>query len=213
MTSSMQEVRRPVAPESVDHVSVGHRFRQTAAIVAAALVAGACLAWSWATITTSSASFADQEVVSGNRLGAGELDIAIGGEAAVFAVNNLAAGDTATGELVLLNAGTLPLTYVLSSFAPAGPLRDAVDISAWNGIGACETSPPAGAAVWRVLDAAPATPASPVAGALLADARQLVCLRAHIPITAPTEAQGRRLDLVIGVEARHDIETSERGTP
>lgn len=159
----------------------------------------------------SSATFSDQEVLSGNRLGAGTLDIGVGSTTAIFTAFDLAAGDSVNGNLLVRNDGTLPLRYELTSFAPAGLLRDVIDITAWNGSGTCPLSAPAGAAVWRPLDARAATLSAPTAGTLAVGATQLVCMRADLPISAPTEAQGRRLDLVIGAAAEHDIEASERG--
>lgn len=199
------------APEPEASEPHDRRLLHTGAIVAVALLAAATLTWSWATVTRSSASFADQEAVSGNRLGAGTLDIGFGDTTAIFTAYDLAAGDAVNGNLLVRNDGTLPLKYELTSFAPAGLLRDVIDITAWNGSGACPSSAPAGAAVWRPLDARADAPAAPTAGTLAVGATQLVCMRADLPISAPTEAQGRRLDLVIGAAAEHDIEASERG--
>lgn len=209
MSASTASPATATRPSTALSEACDRRLLHTTAIVAVALLAAATLTWSWATMTRSSASFADQEAVTGNRLGAGTLDIGFGDATAIFTAYDLAAGDAVTGNLLVRNDGSLPLRYELTSFAPAGLLRDVIDITAWNGTGACPTSAPAGATVWRPLEA----PTTPIAGMLAVGATQLVCMRADLPISAPTEAQGRRLDLVIGAAAEHDIEASEQGEP
>lgn len=186
--------------------------RLTALVVVAFLSAVGVLTWSWASLRTSSASFADTEVISGNRLGAATLDVAVGGATVLFSASNLAAGDRVAGQLVLENRGSLPFTYRLSSTSNPGPLRDVIDIVAWTGSGGCAAAPPVGAVRWRPLDEPTEAPgvSGPSVGRLASGQSRLVCLAADLPLSAPSRVQGRRLDLIIGVTAEHDLAAQAR---
>ncbi len=195
-----------------------HSDRAARAMVLSALVvvvfvaAAGTLTWSWSSLRSTSAAFADHEVVSGNRLGAGTLDIAAGDDTVLFTATNLAAGDRATGQLVLENRGTLPLVYSLSATATAGPLRTALDIVAWNGASPCPASPPSGSPIWRPLvDGARASEPRPTDGRLAPGASRLLCMAATLPIDASSDAQGQRLDMLIGVFAEHDPDADNVG--
>lgn len=192
-----------------DAPSAGLRRERIALVIASFVLALIGLAWFWLTLQPSSASFSDQEVLAGNRLGAGTLDISIGNETVRFAVSNMAAGDRATGQLQVENNGTLPLTFTLTSFATATPLRDALDIVAWSVDGACTAVPPGSAELWRPLGGPDTSNPLAVSGALAVGDSQLICMSAQLPIDIGPSAQGQRMDLLIGVNAIHDIEATE----
>lgn len=171
------------------------------------------LAWTWTTIHDSSAAFADREVIDGN-LGAGTVDVALGGDTVTFSARNMAAGDVASGHLELLNEGTLPFTYALSASSNGGPLADVIDLVAWLGSPLCAAEPPGDANPWRPIPARSSSSnsggdAEPTRGRLAPDESSLLCMRAALPLSAPSAVQGQRLDLVITVSAEHDVD----GTP
>ena len=69
----------------------------------------------WYQSQRSSAAFADSEVLATNHLGAGVLDLAVGEKTLTFEANNLAPGDTVSGQLELVNAGTLPIVLEVAA--------------------------------------------------------------------------------------------------
>lgn len=190
-------------------MGAGPRRERVALVVASFVLALIGLAWFWLTLQPSAASFSDEEVIDGNRLGAGTLDISIGDETVRFAASNMAAGDQATGQLLLENSGSLPLTYTLTSFATDSPLRTALDIVAWRSVGACTANPPATAELWQPLLAAEDANAAAVSSALAVGESQQICMSARLPIDVGPSAQGQRLDLLIGVNAMHDVDATE----
>lgn len=192
-----------------DAAGTDPRSERIALVVAAFVLALIGLAWFWLSLEPSAASFSDREVVDGNRLGAGTLDISIGDETVRFAASNMAAGDRATGQLLLENSGSLPLTYTLTSFATDTPLRNSLDIVAWATDGPCTTNSPTSSALWRPLAAPGKTNATAVSGALGVGESQLICMSATLPIDAGSSSQGQRMDLLIGVNAIHDLDATE----
>ena len=177
--------------------------------VAVFVVALAVLGWSWTTWQGSSATFSDVERIEGNRLGAGRLDVGVGRATAAFSATGLAAGDSASGRLEIDNTGTLPLTYTLRAATAGGPLAEVLVVRAWNGAGSCPTDVPGGAPTWDVLADGEGITTSPGTGDLAVGEARLVCLRADLPLDATSDVQGRRLDLVLGVDAVHDVAASE----
>lgn len=186
------------------------RRRQTAAVVVVFVLAILSLVWIWTTLRPTSASFSDRETIEGNRLGAGTLDVEVGEQTIAFSAQNMAAGDTVRGQFEVVNAGSLPLRFDISSFAPASPLREILDIRAWNSSGACAPTPPTSAPIWSVLDPGSVAP-TVRQGALPVGASRLICMVATLPLDSGPAAQGQRLDLIIGVDAAHDIAASEAG--
>ena len=96
----------------------------------------------------SGANFADDERFSGNRLGAGTVDVAIdevvevtdgarsratSGDPAVFSATNMAPGDHLTGALAVNNDGTLPLRFWVTakSTTSSGALADWLLFDGW----------------------------------------------------------------------------------
>lgn len=174
---------------------------------------------------TSSASFADSEVFSANRLGAAVLDIEVeaapsgsGADGGVvdrheglFSATNLAPGDRISGQLAMTNAGDLPLRYGLSAIGEGGRLGQWLRFEVWAGTGTCAPDQPAP----RVIDDVQigSTPVPLVdlvrddsANVLRPGDSFLWCIGALLPLDTPNAAQGQSLDLTLLVTAEHLIE-------
>ncbi len=192
-------------------ITIERRTALTAAVVVAFSTSVVLLVWMWTSLTPTSAAFAGQVVVEGNRLGAGELDIAVGTSTVTFAADGLAPGDRANGQLVLDNEGTLPLRYELSSRTVASALRDVIEITAWDADDDdCASSLPPDRPTWEPLRSGGDALDTPRVGRLAPGESRLICMTADLPVTAPTSVQGRRMDMTIVIDAVHDI---ERTTP
>ena len=190
------------------------RWALSGLLLALFLGALGVLAWTWTATERSSAAFADSEVFSGNHLGAGTVDISIGDDTVRFAAVNMAAGDVATGQLDLINGGTLPFRFTLSASTDGSQLGDVLELVAWTGAATCTPAPPTSAARWWPLGASSLDPetgrlATPTSGALAPGASSLLCMRAELPLSAPSSVQGQRLDLLVTVDAEHDVAASE----
>ena len=190
------------------------RWALSGLLLALFLGALGVLAWTWTATQRSSAAFADSEVFSGNHLGAGTVDISIGDDTVRFAAVNMAAGDIATGQLDLINGGTLPLRFTLSASTDGSQLGDVLELVAWTGTTTCTPEPPTSAARWWPLGATPPEPetgrvGTPTSGRLALGESSLLCMRAELPLSAPSSVQGQRLDLLVTVDAEHDISASE----
>jgi hypothetical protein len=182
------------------------RRRDTVVVVLAAIVTMAVLLAMWVSLRPTNASFSATETVGRNRLGTGTLDIVVGEQTTAFSASNMAAGDRVSGELVLENRGSFPLRYEMSSFSPPSPLRDALEVVAWTSSGPCSATPPS-TGTWNVLQlATPGAGRAVSEGAPLAPGdTDLICMSAFLPITASSELQGQRLDLLIGIDAVQDV--------
>lgn len=200
------------------------RWALSGLLLALFLGALGVLAWTWTATQRSSAAFADSEVFSGNHLGAGTVDISIGDDTLRFAAANMAAGDVVTGRLEVLNSGTFPFRFTLSASTDGGPLGDVLELVAWTGTPTCGVAPPGSAARWWPLRATSPDPetgrvATPTSGALAPGESSLLCMRAELPLSAPSSVQGQRLDVFLTVDAEHDVAKTEmveaelEGTP
>lgn len=70
-----------------------------------------------------SASFGDQESVGRNRIGAATVDLEVGERTTPLRATDLAPGDLVTGEIELVNAGTVALRYAVTvAVEGSGPL-------------------------------------------------------------------------------------------
>ena len=189
------------------------RILRTCGVLAVFVVAVASLSWLWFESTSSTASFGDAEVFDGNRLGAGTVDIATGGGTANFSVQDMVAGDVAAGRLELINQGSLPLRYEITPAGSQNALGRELTIVAWNTPTDCGDQPPTAGRVWDpTAEPVASEPAldgdHPASGALRAGERQLVCMAATLPLSAPNTLQGQRYDLELHVVAEHDLEAS-----
>ncbi len=193
---------------------IDRRWALSGLLLALFLGALGVLAWTWTTTQRSSAAFADSEVFSGNHLGAGTVDISIGDDTVRFAAVNMAAGDVATGQLGLINRGTLPLRFTLSASTDGNRLGDVLELVAWTGAATCASAPPTSADRWWPLratspDLETGGAETPRSGGLAPGESSLLCMRAELPLSAPSSVQGQRLDLLVTVDAEHDIAASE----
>ncbi len=174
---------------------------------------------------SSSASFADREVLATNRLGAATLDLEVDGGSseplvgrdgdlstvdedtsnAVFVATNLAPGDRVSGQLAMTNRGDVPLRYGLQAVSSDGVLAEWLRFDAWLGTGSCspdQTGPRlvSGARVSpepAVLLPLVTTLGSAPLNVLQPGESTLWCLGAVLPLETPNEAQGQSLDVTL----------------
>ena len=171
----------------------------------------------WWVSDRSSATFADSEVLDANHLGAATLDLEVGNEIAGFTAENLAPGDEVSGQLVLTNAGTLPLRYGATAVSSGGVLADWLRFELWPTTGICGP----GQTGERIVDdlLLPTTPITLLELSAGAGSRffQLLppgesatlCLGASLPLSAPNEVQGRRLEVTLTLVAEHAIDVED----
>ncbi len=178
------------------------------AVLALFAAATGFLAWSWATVQTSSANFGDQEVFDRNHLGAGTIDIALGSDTVKFDVVDLAPGDVRAGRLELTNQGTFPLRYTVSASSTGGPLADVIEVALWlrTGANCAQQVPPAGADTWRRPGRLATAPIIPTARSLAPGESDVVCMLGRLPLSASSSVQGQQLELRVVASAEHDLE-------
>jgi hypothetical protein len=167
----------------------------------------------WYQSARSSAAFADSEVLATNHLGAGILDLEIGEQTVTFEANNLAPGDTVSGQLELVNAGTLPILLEVAANSDGDPLAQWLSFDLWKSATVCspdDTDPLFSSDV--VLTTSRAVLLSSSAETSSDDNRLAVgenaifCLGSQLLLDAPNEVQGRRTEIDLVVVAVHDIE-------
>ncbi len=163
------------------------------------------IAW-WA--RQSSANFAENEVIGVNRLGAATLDVEVGELRAVdLDATDMAPGDAVTGSLEMRNAGDLPLRYAITATSTGGALADWLGWDLWPA--PCEPGPGPDALLARGLRIG--VTARPVVAdrTLAVGARETLCLRATLPISAPNDLQGATTTVDLAVVAEHDLEAPQ----
>ncbi len=179
--------------------------------------------WLWWSAGRTSAAFGDSEVLDNNRLGAATLDVEVGRRTAAFRAENLAPGDRASGQLELVNAGTLPLRFQIGAFTDGDPLARWLLFDVWTTTDICRpgaADPSLASGV--TLSATPTVLAGIVTGAAIDPAAgpdgqlslapgdaTIICLGAGLALEAPNDVQGRRLDVELVVEAEHDLGTDQ----
>ena len=194
---------------------VGGRRRLLAVIVLLlALITLAIPAWLWWNASSSSASFADSEVLETNRLGAGTIDIEVSPSSAAFTALNLAPGDMVSGHLLLTNSGSLPLRYWITATSSGGLLSQWLLFGVWVGRSQCaptDTAP-------RIVDnlqigvnaaqlvGQPARDEAAPGPTLAPGESELICLGATLPLVAPNSVQSQQMDVEIVVNAEHDVQ-------
>lgn len=179
------------------------------ALAVLALLAAIVPVGLWWMASTSTASFADAEVLEANHLGAASLDIVVGSDSAVLVAGNLAPGDVVSGQLEVTNAGTLPLRYGIKARTGGGLLRDWLVFELWEGENLCRPGNPIAPVVSGVKLSSTDTTLVSVgeAGLMLGpDESAVLCLGASLPLAAPNDVQGQRLDVELIIDAEHDIE-------
>lgn len=167
----------------------------------------------WFNSSRSSAAFADSEVLATNHLGAGTLDLEIGEKTMTFDAKNLAPGDTVSGHLELVNAGTLPIVLEISGTSDDDLLASWLRFDLWQTASTCSPADldPRFASD-LVLTSRP-TVLLNVAQQPSADHARLAvgqsavfCLGARLLLEAPNDVQGRRTEIDLAIHAIHDIE-------
>ncbi len=181
--------------------------------------------------TESGANFADDERFTGNRLGAGSVDIAVDGsidgsrdgagrqtatgDPSAFSATNLAPGDRLTGALEVNNAGTLPFRFWITANAATSTraLGDWLLFDGWAAAD-CRTGPDEADRVFKTN-----VVLGPAHVPLIGDADDpgdglrlepgeglVVCVGAHLPLAAPNEVQSARVEVELLVRAQHALE-------
>ncbi len=207
------------------------RVRMSPSVSVLVVLAVVALPWLLSRCALSSdANFADREEFTGNRLGAGSVELAVSEAVDVdgisvlngrpttpsapqpFSATNMAPGDSVTGALAVGNTGTLPIRYwMTASASPASsPLADWLLYDVWraercrDGIAAADevyiTNLILGGDEVPILG----RPGTDTPGLRLEpDQSTMVCLGARLPLSAPNETQDARLDIELVVFAQH----------
>lgn len=164
----------------------------------------------WWLSARTSASFADDETLENNVLGAATLDIEVGNADIELSASNMAPGDSVTGHIELTNVGTLPLVFGVEAQASDTTLSEWLLFDAWLSGAACHPD----GRVDPLLVSGVALPAAYVM--LVEPTLPLepgesinLCIGATLPLAAPNEVQGSETDVDLIVAAVHDLEASE----
>lgn len=169
---------------------------------------------------SSTAAFADAEVLENNRLGAAILDIEVGDGTAAFEVVNLAPGDFVSGQLELRNSGTLPLLYDITGSSDGDLLAEWLRFELWLANDTCDVDDPNDRLAQDItfdpqtasFDELDVNGRAVVArGNLSVGQVHIICLGARLLLEAPNDAQGRRTVIDIIVDAVHDIDAEQPG--
>ena len=191
------------------------RSRRTVAVIAALVtLLGLSVPFVvWWLGSDSSASFADSEVLEANHLGAATLDLEVGADRAAFSAENLAPGDEVSGQLVVSNAGTLPLRWGMAGVGDGGLLGEWLRFEVWQSTTTCSPNQAGDRFVSDVLLTPSPTILVQFAGlgstfpeVLRPGESATLCLGASLPLSAPNEVQGRRLEVSLTLTAEHAIE-------
>ena len=181
----------------------------------------------------SGASFADNESFTGNRLGAGSVDIAIddaiavsGGDAdqtrssdpSVFSASNLAPGDHLTGALSVSNQGTLPLRFWVTAKATtsSGDLGDWLLFDGWVAAD-CRTGRERADQTFGTNVVLGSQYARLIGEATGSDGELrlepgddlVVCIGAHLPLAAPNEVQSASVEVELIVAAQQAVDEED----
>ncbi len=204
----------------LEHDEMLRRRSFIAVVAALLLLAISAPVWLLYRANSSTAAFADAEVLDNNRLGAARLDIDVGDSAAVFEATNLAPGDIVSGQLELRNSGTLPLLYEISGYSDGDPLADWLQFELWLSHSTCNVNDQANRLAQNLtfgpkvdaFDSSAVGSRSVVAhGGLSVGEHRTMCIGARLALEAPNDAQGRRTQIDIVVDAVHDIEADQEG--
>ncbi len=118
------------------------------------------------------------------------------------------------------NVGTLPLRYQVGAVTDGGPLGDWLRFDVWTTTevcrpGAAELLLASGvrlsAAPTVLVGALPGVATDRASGSdeelrLAPGGAVIVCLGARLPLEAPNEIQGQRLDVELVIQAEHDLD-------
>ncbi len=203
----LSEPTTQLSADPTDRDGIVRRSAAIAVAMAIVLAAVGVPLTLWLAADRSDAAFADREVIDGNRLGAGTVDLDVGEAASQLGARNLAPGDVVTGEVVLRNAGTLPLIVSVDASIEGEALGAWLRFDVWSTSGRCAAAPPATRSL--ALSGVPA----PVVGGeqaprLAPDAEVRVCVQAALPLSTPNDVQDRELTLDLRFLAEHDVEAS-----
>ncbi|MGI9607702.1 MAG: TasA family protein [Acidimicrobiales bacterium] len=202
--------------ERADETSEHRNHRRLAIAFLLVLLALATPLLLWWQAGRTSASFADTEVLQTNHLGAATLDLEIGSSTVSFDATNLAPGDLITGQIELINAGTLPLLYLVSGTSDQDPLSDWLRFDVWRSDATCRpddvrsliSSDIALTDRPEILLGDYAPVATESSERLAVGETTIVCLGARLLLDAPNTVQGRTTVVDFVIDAVHDIEAT-----
>lgn len=154
------------------------------------------------------AAFGDSESIGVNRLSSATVEVEIGPSSVVISGENLAPGDRAVGSIEILNTGTLPLRYAITSDMSADPLSAWLVWDIWKGSsrGTCDNAP---TSIETLADGLAFRPAggidTPVVGdvavgldpgdrILEPGAAETLCVAVVLDLQAPDSVQNRRVE-------------------
>lgn len=200
---------RPVAGRA-SNTCLAPRLARSALVVVVFVATAGLLVWLWQSMHRSSAAFGDHTTIGPNRLAAGTVDLAVGETSAMFGVVDMAPGDVAHGRLVLVNEGTLPLRFRITTSSSGGLLGELLDLTAWSTESDCgDAGDVPVERRWSPLDAASASDAGRASSGHLAPTEaHTVCLTARLPVSASNEVQGSSLGVTFTMHAEHDLEAA-----
>ncbi|MEM7338194.1 MAG: hypothetical protein AAF467_06080 [Actinomycetota bacterium] len=174
------------------------RLAEWAAVAAVAVAIGVVPIVFVRSAERSDASFGAAEELGRNELRAAVLDAEVGSATQPFDVSGIAPGTAAVALLEVVNGGTFPLTWTVSSDRSASALAAALEVS-FTDASVC-----AGPAL-RPAPAAPIEPLGPQE--LEVGESTTVCVIVRLPLSAPDELQGETGDLTLIVDATQRVET------
>ncbi len=171
----------------------------------------------WWQAARSSAAFSDSEVLESNHLGAATLDLEIGEDTATFRAENMAPGDVVSGQLELVNAGSLPLRFAVTGTADGDPLAEWLRFTVWRSDATCRPDAAESPLATDItLTPSPTALVGDVTGQTSLAGTQLsvgdsinICLGAALLLDAPNAVQGRRTQIDLLVDAVHDLEVEQ----
>ena len=213
MTSLHQQT--PLLLEENEGEDEDHR--RLIAIALLLLIIALTPVWLWWRASQTTAAFADSEVLETNHLGAATLDLEVGDDTVTFAVENMAPGDIVSGQLELANAGTLPLTFVVSGTSDGDELANWLRFDVWRSDAICRPDTP-GVLITSDVTLTPrasnligdlADATSSPASRLAVGESTIVCLGARLLLEAPNAVQGRRSEVDLVVYALHDLDAEQ----
>lgn len=189
----------------------GRRHRIVAAVVGICAFLGASVPlWLAFVAEDSEAAFADSELFGTNSLGAATLDLEIGESQASLGARTLAPGDVITGQVELVNAGTLPIVVSVTASTEGAVLAGWLGFEFWAGDANCD-GPATGSIGLLTDEPAQVLGADDGAGpvAIAPETSGLLCVRASLPLAAPNELQDQRVLLDLTFNAVHDLGEAE----
>lgn len=162
---------------------------------------------------TSEAEVSESDIIGLNRLGAATVDIEVGRVTTMLGTVDLAPGDTTVGSVEVGNAGSLPLRYRLTVRGSGGRLGAWLHWITWVRTSPCTQD--GAARVRAAIDdpgfSGPEPGAEISIGPRVLDPgnEDVLCVAAHLPLSAPNGVQGTELSVELLADAEHAIDNED----